>query len=166
MKHLFTKFILSFFISSIAVSTISYGQTSYRLFPRGCEATDFVFYQTGLVLNRSGKQTFYLLHNKMPEEIKLEHIQTELLSPSLSINLMPGYWSAFATDIQDLRFQCHIITQGLGERLIDCGTVLEICQYPRVKFSSSNQGSYWVGINNSREQVISGSSQQGIYLKW
>jgi hypothetical protein len=136
-------------------------------FPRGCEVTGFGYNQNYLILNDTGNQSYYLIQNHSNSKIELERINTEeaFMSPPLHATLDPMNWGAFASDVKDLNFKCY---QRFDENVssVDCREVLEVCQYPRVRFALSNMGNYWVSINKSQGEIIQDSVTKGIYLKW
>ena len=135
---------------SIIISTILIGSAqAVSSFPRGCEVTGFGYSQNHLILNETGSQSYYLIQNRSNSKIELERINTEeaFMSPPLHAILEPMNWGAFASDIKNLNFICY---QHINENksLIDCRDVLEVCQYPRVKFALSNMGNYWISFTN------------------
>ena len=136
-------------------------------FPRGCEVTGYGYSQNYLLLNETGKQAYYLIQNRSNVRIELEHIANAeaFMTPQLRATLDPMAWGAFAADVKNLPFKC---SQPSGESKypVDCREVLDICQYPRVRFALSNMGSYWVSIIKSQAGVIQDSVAKGIYLKW
>lgn len=136
-------------------------------FPRGCEVTGFGYSQNHLIVNDNGEQAFFLVQNRSDRNIELQRIEMRevFMSPPLTAKLLPGNWAAFASDIQNLHFQCFQV-EGNNTAKIDCRDVLDVCQYPRVKFALSNMGNYWVSTNKSQRQVINDATAKGIYLRW
>lgn len=136
-------------------------------FPRGCEVSGFAYSQNYLLLNDTGRQSYYLIQNHSDSRVELEHQAAEdaFMSPPLHATLDSMNWAAFASDIKNLNFRCykHI---GEGTSPVDCRDVLDVCQYPRVRFALSNMGNYWVSFNKSQGGVIQESVSKGIYLKW
>ncbi len=136
-------------------------------FPRGCEVSGFGYNQDYLILNETGKQTYYLIQNHSDSKIELEHPASEeaFMSPPLHATLEPMNWGAFASDVKNLNFKCY---KHIGETTasVECRDVLDICQYPRVRFALSNMGNYWVSFNKSQNAIIQDSVDKGIYLKW
>ncbi|MFW2569726.1 enhanced entry protein EnhB [Legionella sp. 29fVS95] len=150
-------------------------------FPHGCEVSGFGFSQDRLVVNDDGQQTFYLIQNRSNVQIELQRFETRevFMSPSLTVKLDPSNWAAFASDIANLNFQCFSRKQENtpenetnnevntpSATPVDCRTVLDVCQYPRVKFALSNMGNYWVSTNKSQQDVINEATRKGIYLRW
>lgn len=136
-------------------------------FPRGCEVTGFSFTQNYLTLNESGQQTFYLLQNRSNRPIGIRRVEAsdEFMTPSLDVALAPDAWAAFASDVQSMYFECF--TQDADNQTLgSCRELLEICQYPRVRFALSNMGNYWVSANKSQQEVIKDAVAKGIYLRW
>lgn len=164
----------------LAIMTNSYAAKSSRnaahaphqssLFPRGCEASGFEFIDNYLILNRTGDQAFFLIQNKSHYSIEMQRVETRnvFMSPPLVAKLNPENWAAFASDVQDFHFRCYTTnTNENGEPLpIDCKIILDVCQYPRVRFALSNMGNYWVSTNKPQQQVINDAVAKGIYLKW
>jgi len=136
-------------------------------FPRGCEVTGFGYNGTNLVVNESGNQTYYLVQNRSQKNIEMQRFETRevFMSPSLTAKIQPGNWAALASDVSSLNFQCFTVEEANSVK-VDCREVLDVCQYPRVRFALSNMGNYWVSINKSQKQIISDSVAKGIYLKW
>jgi hypothetical protein len=136
-------------------------------FPRGCEVSGFGYTQNYLLLNDTGKQAYYLIQNHSDAQIEMEHQEAEetFMSPPLHATLDPLAWGAFASDIKNLNFKCY---KRVGETAnqVDCREVLEVCQYPRVRFALSNMGNYWVSFNKPQNEIIQDSTAKGIYLKW
>ncbi len=135
--------------------------------PRGCEVTGFGYSENYLVLNEHGAQALYLLQNRSNKHIELELHQTSevFMSPKLRSKLEPLNWSAFASDVENQYFKC-LTQDGDNTTILNCRDVLEICQYPRVKFALSNMGNYWVSTNKEQGQVIKDAVAKGIWLRW
>lgn len=147
--------------------TVLMTQTVHAIpFPRGCEPSGFGYRDNFVVLNPTGKQTLFLMRNRSTNTIQLERHETRdvFMSPKLQSKLAASNWAAFASDEQNLYFQCQINDD--NNTLINCSNVLEICQYPRAKFALSNMGNYWVSTNKTQDAVIKESVAKGIYLKW
>lgn len=136
-------------------------------FPRGCEVTGFGYNQDNLILNETGDQSYYLIQNHSDTALELERVTTEeaFMSPPLHAALDASNWGAFASDIKNLTFKCY---KRVAENTVpvSCRDVLEICQYPRVKFALSNMGNYWISFNKPQDSIIKDSVAKGIYLKW
>jgi hypothetical protein len=128
-------------------------------FPKGCEPRDFHFAGSNLILNETGD------HSSQPVEIQRLRTNDTFMSPSLSVNLGAGAWGAFASDLLNLEFECHI-KQGSNSQKMHCSQALEVCEYPRAKFALSNQGNYWVSSNKPQHEVINDAAAKGIYLHW
>ena len=137
-------------------------------FPRGCEVTGYEFNKNYLLLNEQGDQTFYLIQNRSNQIIELEHYETRqnvFMSPKLEAKLDSSNWAAFASDVQNLYFKCYTYEEATRVSM-NCRDVLDVCQYPRVKFALSNMGNYWVSTNKAQSQVIKDAVSKGILLKW
>lgn len=136
-------------------------------FPHGCEVTGFGYNGQDLIVNDTGNQAFYLIQNRSDRNIEIQRVETKdvFMSPQLTVKLDPSNWAAFASDVQDMRFECAIIQEPSNEK-VDCREVLDVCQYPRAKFALSNMGNYWVSSNKAQRQVINDAAGKGIYLRW
>lgn len=136
-------------------------------FPRGCEVTGFAYQDNYLILNETGKQTFYLIQNVSDSTLELERHETRdvFMSPSLKKKINPSRWAAFASDVQCLHFKCYSHKKN-NIAMVNCSDVLEVCQYPRVKFALSNMGNYWVSANKPQSKVIKDAIAKGILLRW
>ncbi|MBA2656873.1 MAG: enhanced entry protein EnhB [Tatlockia sp.] len=153
-------------ILSIFLMT-SFASSRAAPLPHGCEVTGFSYNNNNLIVNETGNQSFYLIQNRSKVPIILERFETQevFMSPPLTAKLDPLNWAAFASDISNLHFQCAI-KEGEVNKKIDCGEVLEVCQYPRVKFALANMGNYWVSMNKAQDLVINESANKGILLRW
>ena len=167
----FYKKLATLFIASLANISMAIPPSHPHLssnFPRGCEASGFVFYKNFLVLNEHGNQTFYLIQNHSDQTVEFEHFETKtdaFMSPKLEAKVAPSHWSAFASDVAQLYFRCYL-SQNEKRVPVNCANFLNVCQYPRVRFALSNQGSYWVSTDKEQAQVIKDASAKGIFLHW
>lgn len=136
-------------------------------FPKGCEVSGFGYTGPYVILNDTQDQTFYLIQNRSQGVIELERFETRdvFMSPKLETKIGANQWAAFASDVSNIHFQCFYTLDG-NRTPVNCSEVLELCQYPRVKFALSNMGSYWVSTDKPLQQVIKDATAKGIYLKW
>ena len=136
-------------------------------FPRGCEVTGFRYSDNFLIINERGEQAFFLIQNRSNKPVELEVHETKdiFMSPKLHSKVEPLQWSAFASDIENQHFKCST-QDGDNTTIINCSDVLEVCQYPRVKFALSNMGNYWVSTSKEQSQVIKDTVAKGIWLRW
>lgn len=162
---IFKQFTSPFVFSSVLLSMV--GFTHAGAFPRGCEVTGFGYQQNHLILNETGEQAFYLIQNRSDTKIEMERQghSDEFMSPPLQASIDPTNWAAFASDVKNLNFKCYK-QQDENTAAIDCRDVLEVCQYPRVRFALSNMGNYWISTNKAQNAVIQDAVAKGIYLKW
>ncbi|MGL5742197.1 MAG: enhanced entry protein EnhB [Legionella sp.] len=160
---LFSQMNKTIVLSALLISTTQ----AASQFPRGCEVTGFGFSQNYLILNEHGNQSYYLIQNHSDTKIELECLNTDeaFMRPPLHAILDPMNWGAFASDIQNLNFKCYKRAEESAV-LVDCRSVLEVCQYPRVRFALSNMGNYWISFNKPQGDIIQDSVTKGIYLKW
>ena len=153
------------FFCSLVFAMMSFSGQAASAFPRGCEVSGFGYMGSHLVFSNQGKQAFYLLQNVGSKAIELQRLANHevFMSPSLSAKLSPHRWAALAADVDNLHFVCTYVDTNES---VNCRDVIDVCQYPRVKFALSNMGNYWVSINKDQRQVINDSSAKGIYLRW
>lgn len=163
---IFLKIVFGFFIWLISISL-----SQADAFPRGCEVRGFGYDGRHLILNETGTQTLYLIQNRAGRTIELRRVEDPnvFMSPPLITRLDAEKWAAFASDIQELNFECLLSqkdSQDNKVQNIDCREALDVCQYPRVKFALSNMGNYWVTTNKTQSQVINDTAGKGILLRW
>lgn len=154
-------------LGSVQAASTMKTKTTSPLFPKGCEASGYGYNEQYLVLNQYGEQTYFLIQNRSHTSIELEHQETRdvFMSPTMKAKIDADHWAAFASDVANSYFKCFSRT-GDSTTPVNCSDVIEICQYPRVKFATSNMGNYWVSTNKSRAQVIQDSVDKGILLRW
>lgn len=155
------------FKTAIILSTFLISTSFAAKLPRGCEVIGFGFKDNFLILNETGEQAFYLIQNNSTHQIELELPETKeaFMSPRLESKLDAGNWSAFASNIENLNFQCFNLENNT-KTLVNCSEVLDVCQYPRAKFPLSNMGNYWISTNKSQSQVIKEVTAKGTFLHW
>lgn len=151
-----------FFLMSLLWSSLLFATP----FPHGCEVTGFGFLQSDLILNETGAQTLYLIQNHAHEPVFLERVEDaeHFMNPKLEVKLDASNWSSFASDIQYLHFRC--LSSSEEKTVVNCAEILDVCQYPRVKFALSNMGNYWISTNKGLDQVIQETTHKGILLRW
>lgn len=153
--------------ATLILASVCVISTQAATFPRGCEVSGFGYNSNNLILNDNGDQAYYLIQNRSDSKIELERHESgdAFMTPPLQASLEPLNWAAFASDVKNLNFKCYK-HQDENTSIIDCRDVLEVCQYPRVRFALSNMGNYWISANKSQNEVIQDSVTKGIYLKW
>ncbi|MDI9819446.1 MULTISPECIES: enhanced entry protein EnhB [unclassified Legionella] len=163
----FCKAIMPILVATAFLNNAFAAKHTNSPFPHGCEVTGFGFSEEYLIVNDSGQQAFYLIQNRSNKQVELQRIETRevFMSPSLTAKLDPLNWAAFASDVENLHFQCFS-KESEEIKKINCRDVLEVCQYPRVKFALSNMGNYWVSTNKTQDNVINEAIRKGIYLRW
>ena len=154
-------------LAFLGLISLAASNTYANGFPRGCEVNGFNFSDNYLILNQEGRQTFFLIQNRSNKTIQLVRHETRdvFMSPKMEANIAPSYWAAFASDEQNLNFQCYIKDETNSSK-ISCSEVLDVCQYPRARFALSNMGNYWVSTNKPQNLIIKEAVAKGIYLKW
>lgn len=162
--YLFNTFLL---LALFVNSAFAAPARAVSTFPRGCEVSGFGYNNNNLILNENGEQAYYLIQNRSDAQIELERHDTgeAFMTPPLQATLDSMNWAAFASDVKNLNFKCYKHVDE-NTSVVNCQDVLEICQYPRVRFALSNMGNYWISANKSQNGVIQDSVDKGIYLKW
>lgn len=158
---------LAIVILTILINTAFAAPATTSTFPKGCEVTGFGYNQNLLILNETGDQAYFLIQNRSTDKIELERQDASdaFMTPPLQTSLDANNWAAFASDVKNLNFKCFR-HQNENTAAVDCREVLDVCQYPRVKFALSNMGNYWISTNKTQNEVIQDSVAKGIYLKW
>lgn len=147
---------------------------SARDFPRGCESVGHQFSQQDLILkpkvadDAKSPQTLYMLKNTSRQTIIVRnHVNKEMIvAPVWEATIYRNRWAAFATNKAITKFQCQSQSRTKKKIAVNCEEVLDVCQYPRAKFSISNFGTYWVTSNQSLSGAIRQASRKGILLRW
>ncbi|WP_367605680.1 enhanced entry protein EnhB [Legionella sp. W05-934-2] len=157
--------ILQLFCSLVLL--IILGVSFSATLPKGCEHIGYELNDPFLVLNQAGNQTFYLIENTTNDKIELQKHETEdvFMSPPLIAIIEKGKWAAFASDVRNLHFQCFV-HEKFDIIRVNCKDVVQVCQYPRVKFALSNMGNYWVSVNQTQNAAIKEAISKGILLRW
>jgi len=166
------KTIIWLVIASLTIfSHIGYSRSND--FPRGCEPKGFEFIGENVKLHHTAQedapqQTLYLLHNTSSKRLKIQNKvdKQAIVAPVWNVELNRYRWAAFATNKKEVIFRCKNLYRRANESSTSCQEVIEICQYPRAKFSISNYGTYWVTSNKSLNQTIRKAIKKGILLRW
>ena len=155
----------TFILVVLLICSINHANASNL--PKGCEHVGYEFEDPFVILNQTGGQTFYLIENVVNDKIELQKHETDdvFMSPPLIAIIEKGNWSAFASDVRNLHFQCFVHDKFDIIR-VNCRDVIRVCQYPRVKFALSNMGNYWVSVNKRQQSVIREAIKKGILLRW
>ena len=136
-------------------------------FPRGCEAMGFEYDNESVVFNHHGAQTLYFIQNISNSIIEIKHKSKSPVVVDLGwqATLAQKRWAGFAINEANMLFNCQSLDKGKVHP-VTCHEVIRICQYPRVKFTLSNQGNYWIDRNKSLRKVMSKAINRGILLSW
>ena len=156
----------------ISHSTLAAKKTRVkRRFPHGCRDVGYEFKNQLLVLKPQSEehpQTIYLIHNLSHGHLllQLEKLPQHTFSPHYKNVVRPNQWGAFATDQSIMQFKCSKATRRSAGEQIDCGHVLELCQYTRAKFADNNMGNYWAVVSKTRRGAMNEAIAKGILLRW
>lgn len=147
-------------------------QASVKTFLPGCHQFGHEYIGGRLVFTpvktEEYDQTIFFIHNIYSDTIQLKYHRTEktALHPLWQAKVNYNRWAVFATDQQGLIFSCYDdYGSGEGQR-IDCGSAIEVCQFPRAKFGEHNKGNYWVTNNQSKKGARNAAIRKGVLLRW
>lgn len=138
-------------------------------FPSGCYQQGFDFKYQVLQLHppkAGNEQSMYFIHNlSMSSPVSLYQMRTgdEPFIMHINNEIAPNQWGVFASDEAIDRFICTVPERGSQYgKIVDCKTILDVCEYTNVKFSSINAGNYWVvessGMRSAQRSVINQGS--------
>ncbi|OGO95209.1 MAG: hypothetical protein A3F10_01200 [Coxiella sp. RIFCSPHIGHO2_12_FULL_42_15] len=137
-----------------------------RKFPHGCREVGFDFSDGHLQLKMIApdglQQTLYFIHNKAPFDIALRNAQQSKYIPTYEKLFPQDRWASFGRDVDEIALTCTTP----DNQFLNCGEVLEVCNYDNVKFPETNIGTYWVTNPGSLQETIQGSIRKGILLRW
>jgi hypothetical protein len=160
----------------IFISTATFAKyQAPSIFPGGCKVSGYGFKYNKLVLYPKGRQAFYLIYNHSNEPVIMEHVPKKrngFMSPMMKTTLDPENWAGLATDINKIRFVCYkydnsqIEAENPNAIPLSCNEILDVCEYPYVRFADTNHGTYWTSTNKTRTEVINDTTRKGIYLRW
>jgi hypothetical protein len=130
-----------------------------KRFPLGCNAVGYSMDDSNLTLQPfvvDSPQTIYFIHNISNKTIHLSAPAPEdaLVAPDYDVDIDSNRWAAFAMDRNSLIFRCTLSSDNEEKTPVSCGTSLELCQYPCVRFAAHNGGNYWPSKNKDRQQTI------------
>lgn len=136
-------------------------------FPKGCEVMGFQWDSPRLRLNQLGEQTIYFIQNISNKLITINHKSSQpfFMDMGLHAALKKNKWLSLAVNEQEMKLSCSSVSAN-SEKVIPCEENIRICQYPRVKFALSNQGTYLIAKNASLRQAMRKAINKGILLKW
>lgn len=155
----------------------AYAPSSFALkyengFPKGCRAIGYAYQERKLVLTPTNdefeRQTLYLIKNKSNRPITLlaSDANYDLLGMNWEMTTKPNQWSSFALNKSRLPFVCKREINRNTQEVVDCGDVIEVCEYNNAKFGEHILGSYWVITNQTAATVVSKTIKKGILLRW
>ena len=142
-----------------------------KRFPLGCSNVGFYFKTPNVLLKpilTEQQQTIYFIHNISPHRIHFESIKPpeDLYALTYQTDIDPQRWAAFAFDFPQILFTCSTIQRQGQTTPADCSTLLDICEYPCVKFPDHGAGNYWASENSSMVETIYNANRgMGILLR-
>ncbi|MDQ2993762.1 MAG: hypothetical protein M3R00_02295 [Pseudomonadota bacterium] len=151
----------------MVLATDAFGKDMVRHYFLGCHPVGFSYANQDVVLNPvivdEIGQTVYLLHNKSPYAIQVmaDRIIDGSMVPALTSQINGDNWGAFAVHQPGFALACF---SEQGAR-VSCQNVLEVCQYPRAKFTLANRGTYWLSRNKSKYAARDDVVRKGILLR-
>ncbi len=177
--------LIKFFALLLAVSSLIYYSDSFaakttaakpkkaakppRKYPHGCRELGYEFESSLLILKPVSEsediQTVYLVHNKAPHPVHFiaKRDPKDYTAPPFENVIRGGQWGAFAMNQAAVEFICSTPDQA---QTINCGDVLELCQYTRAKFGTAINGTYWIMPSSSQKEAVRRTIHDGVLLRW
>ncbi|MDQ2994471.1 MAG: hypothetical protein M3R00_05945 [Pseudomonadota bacterium] len=140
-------------------------------FPSGCYQKGYSFNYNVLQFDVGEKdimQSMYFVHNLSKQTVNLYQMRTgeEPFVVHINNSITAKRWAVFATDEKLSRFICTIPSnKSTYGKIINCGDVLDVCQYSNVVFAPNGHGNYWAVTNLGMRAAQSSVIQQGTLLK-
>lgn len=159
-------------LTLFAIQSVPAATEHDKRFIKGCQEVGHKFSGGRLVLTpmkvEEYDQTIFFIHNVSMDRIVLKSITTDAapLYPTWKTKINENRWAAFATDKQGIQFACLSGGYGGGGNEVDCQSAIEVCQFPRAKFGSNNQGNFFVTSNRSKYSARNAAIRYGILLRW
>ena len=139
-------------------------------FPMGCFPVGYKFKYHTLTVTPTAKyhpQTIFLVHNLAGFPVHIRQIHTGDKPYVIHINttIKPRFWSVLATDEKKLKFICTVNKKGIKlEQIIDCGKVLELCEFPNTRFGDNHRGNYWIHQRSTGNSAKRATKYHGVLL--
>lgn len=186
------KIVFLSIISSLLLLHYQLIQAKDSSLPTGCKRIGYLFSHKIVVLypkKFNKKQGLYFFYNKTSSEIvNLYQMRTgnEPFTMYLNNVINVNEWGGFSSNESKVKFICTIKKEDKSKsketkfstnnllttnnsqygRIVNCYDVLDVCQFPNVKYANNNEGSYWAVTSNSLENAIQEIIEQGILLRW
>ena len=116
------------------------------------------------VIVHTKKPLVILLHNIGANDIWVTHpVANTGASAGWTSRLQSGKWSAMVLNKPSFEINCVESTPG-HEQQGPCEGILAMCQWPSVKISSTEKGTYWAGENMNLSDLMSYIGGRGFSL--
>ena len=161
----FTLFVLGMMLCLSFHDTVAQEKKSLR-YPYGCFPIGYHFEYFNLILTPTAKvypQAVYFIHNISNRSVNLFQTRTGKEPYTVHINstIQARYWSVLASDEKKSKYICTNDAKNLvGHDVINCSKVLDICEYPYVRFGDNHHGNYWALENVSTSVTESAVSAE------
>lgn len=127
--------------------------------PLGCKNVGYQFHLNVLnILPASvgDDQSLYFIYNRTKEAVNLYQMRQSESSQSVYLNhtIPAGRWAVLSSS-ENMKYICTVNDRKyMNGRIIDCGNVLKVCEYARVKYGMNNRGNYWLANGNTRDGAV------------
>lgn len=157
-------------ILGILTPTLAEAKLKPLELPRGCHKEGFTYHHNVLTLlpaKAGNHDSVYFIYNKSPNTISLYQLKSVDEHKGLNINnkIRAKQWGVYSSDEDQVRFACSIPSAKYDHgKLIDCGKVLDVCEYTHVKYGLNNRGNYWMARSSSKNGAVRRAMHIGILL--
>ena len=132
-----------------------------EMFPAGCKA---VMIQGEQLQLSAKKRALVMIHNLSSVDLWVTHPITDAnASAGWSTRIQAGNWTALALDQAPFELSCIESRPG-HEQQVPCADLLSVCQYPAVKGSKADIGTFWVGEDMSLSALMAHVGSRGFVL--
>jgi len=168
-RQLLKGLLLSILLPGICLGAVKKeNEEDSNRFPLGCKPVGSRFeLRTLHILPKEvgEQQSLYFFHNESNKPVKLYQMRAVDNPGNLYLNhvISGSHWGALATSEPDLRYACAIDDgKTPGGLLVDCASVLRVCEFARVKFGLNNRGNFWFVSNGARNSAVRDVTAYGI----
>jgi hypothetical protein len=132
-----------------------------EIFPTGC--LPILVHQESLKLSAK-KPHLVMIHNLSQSDLWITHpVSDPGASAGFSSHLKAGNWSALLLEKQAFELNCIESVPG-HEQQVPCAGLLAACQWPKVKLSKNNKGTFWAGEDMALSALKAHVGSRGIVI--
>lgn len=171
MKRLFAMITSSLFVGSLFAAALpdTAKETEETRNPIGCRDLGHSYDLKVLHLQpeASGteRQAMYFLFNKTNQVVNLYQMRDKdsIYSIYMNSTLQPRLWSVLSTSEPQMKYICTTPdSKSLFGKIVDCGSMLKVCEFNNVIYGLNNRGNFWIVRNNSRNGAVRDVVRYGI----